>query len=123
LFSGLLLEQSASLPGSTPASSALFFRVRSRAFRAASRARAALIAFSITARATPGFSSRNSESFSLTTLSTAPLTSLLPSLVLVCPSNCGSRIFTEITAVRPSRTSSPESPSMPPFLKSPALRA
>jgi hypothetical protein len=27
---------------------------------------------------------------------------------LVCPSNCGSESFTETTAVRPSRTSSPE---------------
>ena len=36
-----------------------------------------------------------------------PWTSPLPSLVLVCPSNCGSCTFTLITAVRPSRTSSP----------------
>jgi len=36
-----------------------------------------------------------------------PLTSLLPSLVLVWPSNCGSGIFTLSMAVRPSRTSSP----------------
>ena len=38
---------------------------------------------------------------------TAPLTSLLPSLVLVWPSNWGSATFTLITAVRPSRKSSP----------------
>ena len=31
----------------------------------------------------------------------------LPSLVFVWPSNCGSVSFAEITAVRPSRTSSP----------------
>ena len=54
-----------------------------------------------------GFSSRNAPSFSLTIASTMPLTSLLPSLVLVCPSNCGCGILTLMTAVRPSRTSSP----------------
>ncbi len=32
----------------------------------------------------------------------------LPSLVFVWPSNCGSASLTEMTAVRPSRTSSPE---------------
>lgn len=37
-----------------------------------------------------------------------PLTSLLPSLPLVWPSNWGLGTFTERTAVRPSRTSSPE---------------
>ena len=36
-----------------------------------------------------------------------PFTSLLPSLVFVCPSNCGSGTFTLMIAVRPSRTSSP----------------
>ncbi len=30
-------------------------------------------------------------------------------MVLVCPSNCGSRTLTESTAVSPSRTSSPDS--------------
>ena len=30
-----------------------------------------------------------------------------PSFVFVCPSNCGFRSFTEMTAARPSRTSSP----------------
>ena len=38
---------------------------------------------------------------------TKPLTSELPSLVLVWPSNWGSPSFTEMTATRPSRTSSP----------------
>jgi hypothetical protein len=33
----------------------------------------------------------------------------LPSFVFVWPSNCGSVSFTDSTAVRPSRTSSPES--------------
>ena len=36
-----------------------------------------------------------------------PFTSVLPSLVLVWPSNCGRGIFTLMTAVRPSRMSSP----------------
>jgi len=58
-------------------------------------------------RATGGFSSKKVRSPSPTVLSTMPLTSLLPSLVLVWPSNWGSCIFTEMTAVRPSRTSSP----------------
>ena len=36
-----------------------------------------------------------------------PRTSVLPSLVLVCPSNSGSGTFTDSTAVRPSRMFSP----------------
>ena len=40
-------------------------------------------------------------------LSTRPLTSVFPSLVFVCPSNCGSPSFTEMTAASPSRMSSP----------------
>ncbi len=51
-------EQSASLPGSTAPSSPDFLRTRSRALRAASRARAALAAFSMMARPTGGCSSR-----------------------------------------------------------------
>ncbi len=39
--------------------------------------------------------------------STMPLTSVFPSLVLVWPSNCGCGILTLMTAVRPSRMSSP----------------
>ena len=46
-------------------------------------------------------------SASPSTADTWPATSLLPSFVFVCPSNCGSRSFTLITAVSPSRTSSP----------------
>ena len=38
---------------------------------------------------------------------TNDLASVLPSLVLVWPSNCGSASFTWMIAVRPSRTSSP----------------
>ena len=39
---------------------------------------------------------------------TIPVTSELPSSPLVWPLNCGSGTFTEITAVSPSRKSSPE---------------
>ena len=43
-----------------------------------------------------------------TAVCTWPLTSALPSLAFVWPSNCGSVSLTLTTAVRPSRTSSPE---------------
>ena len=102
-------EQSASLPGRTAPSSPDFLRTRSRALRAASRARAALAAFSMMARPTGGCSSRKLPRCSLTTDLTMPSTSELPSLVLVCPSNCGSRTLMCSTQVSPSRTSSPES--------------
>ena len=104
----LRLEQSASLPGRTPVSRADFFRVRSRALRAASRALAACTAFSMIRRADEGFSSSHVPSLSLIRLSTIPRTSLFPSFVLVCPSNWGSSTLTESTATRPSRTSSPD---------------
>ena len=45
---------------------------------------------------------------SVTTFWTMPLMSALPSLAFVCPSNWGSVSLTLMTAVRPSRTSSPE---------------
>ena len=54
-------EQSASLPGNPPPVSALL-RTVSRALRAASRARAAVIAFSKTFFATGGFVSKKSIS-------------------------------------------------------------
>ena len=104
---GSRTEQSASLPGSVEFSSADLRRVRSRALRAASRARAASTALRIAWRASAGFSSRNSASPLLTAACTKPSTGGLPSLVFVWPSNCGSAIFTEMIAVRPSRTSSP----------------
>ena len=40
--------------------------------------------------------------------SAIPFTSLLPSFVFVCPSNCGFPSFTEMTQVSPSFRSSPE---------------
>ncbi len=101
------MEQSASLPGSVLPSSRPLRRVRSRALRAALRARAALIAFSTIWRPSLGFSSRNSASFSLTVTATSVAISVLPSLVLVWPSNCGFLSLTETSAVRPSRMSSP----------------
>ena len=60
------------------------------------------------ARASLGFSSRNSASLALTTDSTKPAMPGLPSLVFVCPSNCGSWSLALMTAVRPSRMSSPQ---------------
>ena len=99
--------QSASLPGRVEFSSADLRRVRSRALRAAWRARAASTDFETIRRASPGCSSRNSPSLRLTVSLTRPSTGGLPSFVFVWPSNCGSASFTEITAVRPSRTSSP----------------
>ena len=73
-------------------------------------------------RASAGFSSRYSPSLRLTVSSTRPRIGGLPSLVLVWPSNCGSWSLTEITAVRPSRTSSPARLSSFSFSR-PLLRA
>ena len=75
--------------------------------RAASRARAASSTFWTMRFAACGFSSKKAESRSFIRLSTMPLTSELPSLPFVCPSNCGFGTFTLMTAVRPSRVSSP----------------
>src|SRR5438309_332815 len=84
--------QSASLPGSVLLSSAPLRRTRSRALRAASRARAASMTLLMMRLATDGCSSRKAPSLSLTIASTMPLTSVLPSFVLVCPSDCGRRL-------------------------------
>ena len=98
--------QSASLPGSDvlPSSD---LRVRSRACRAAIRARAAWLALLMISLASPGLRSNQSRRWSLHAFWTNDLASVLPSLVLVWPSNCGSASLTETIAVRPSRTSSP----------------
>jgi len=61
-FVGSSSLQSASLPGSPEFSSRPFLRVISRALRAASRARAAMIDLSRIFRTTSGFSSKNSDS-------------------------------------------------------------
>ena len=99
--------QSASLPGRPARSSAPLRRVISRARRAASRARAASIILPTTILASDGFSSRYSLSSSFICCSTADFTSEETSLSLVCEENFGSGTFTETTAIRPSRASSP----------------
>ena len=66
------------------------------------------MAFSRIALPTVGFSSKNSASFSVTTAFTSVRISLLPSLALVWPSNWASVSLTEMTQVKPSRQSSPE---------------
>ena len=63
--------------------------------------------------ASPGLRSNQSASHSLQTFCTKLFTSVLPSLVLVWPSNCGLASLTEMIAARPSRMSSPESFSSP----------
>ena len=104
---GLLEEQSANFPGRLEISKPDFLRVTSRARLAATRALAAKIPFSTIRLAICGFSIRKSEKASLKRRLVILTTSLFPSLVLVCPSNCGFGCLTEITAVNPSRTSSP----------------
>ena len=111
-WAGSLAWQSASFPGRFATSRAPLRRVSSFAFLAASRALAASVALVTILRPTEGFSSRKAPSISLTMTSTMPLISLLPSLVLVCPSNWGSGSLTEITAASPSRISSPDSPTL-----------
>lgn len=59
--------------------------------------------------ASVGLRSNQSASHSFDTRWTNDLTSVLPSLVLVWPSNCGSETLTETIAARPSRMSSPDS--------------
>ena len=62
-------------------------------------------------RPSAGFCSNQSLSLSLTTCWVNERASVLPSLVLVWPSNCGSASLIEMIAVSPSRMSSPESRS------------
>ena len=100
--------QSASFPGREAESSTLLRLVSSRALRAASRARLAVMHFSTMVLAWAGFSARYSLSLSATAPSTRGRMSALPSFVLVWPSNWGSSSFTEMMAVKPSRMSSPE---------------
>ena len=87
---------------------AVLRRMDSRAFLAASRARLAVRALSRIIRPTWGFSSRKISSFSETMLLTRVRILLLPSFALVWPSNWASVSLTEMTQVRPSRQSSPE---------------
>ena len=107
LAAGSRSEQSASLPGREFSLRIPLRRTSSRALRAASRARAASVILPTIFLAVVGSSSRAMANCSLTICSTRPLTSELPSFILVWPSNWGWGIFTLITANRPSRTSSP----------------
>ena len=81
--------------------------MRSRACLAAMRAFAADWDFCTIRLASAGCSSSHSANWAFTVVSTSERIEALPSLVLVWPSNCGSRSFTEMIAIRPSRTSSP----------------
>ena len=99
--------QSESFPARPYDSTAPLRFTASAAFRAASRARCSITDFSTMRFAIAGVSSKNSLSDSWTMLLTRPSTSLLPSFVLVCPSNCGCNNLTAMTIVRPPRTSSP----------------
>ena len=80
--SGSLIWQSANFFAMPPPNAPLR-RVRSRALRAAWRARAAEIAFMMICFASVGFSSRNSASRAFTVCSTKPRTQGLPSFVFV----------------------------------------
>ena len=99
--------QSANLPGKPPPAIGLLRCTLSRALRAATRAVAAKMTLSTMSLASCGCSSRYMVRASPTACCTAPATSLFPSLVLVCPSNCGSATLMLMTAVSPSRKSSP----------------
>ena len=74
-------------------------RVDSRALRAAIRAAAAWIAFWMMSRPSRGCASSQWPNASVMARCTKPLTSELPSLVLVWPSNWGSPSLTEMTAI------------------------
>src|SRR5699024_12587085 len=95
LISASRYEQSDNLPGKFEISKAPLRRVTSRAFFAAIRAREAIIPFSTIILAIEGFSNKNLENDSLNIESVIERTSLLPSFVFVCPSNCGSECLTE----------------------------
>ena len=88
-------------------SSSVLLRMTSRAFLAAIRACEAAIAFLTILFPSVGFSSNQSARRSFVARCTRVLISGLPSLPFVCPSNCGSRIRTEMMATIPSRMSSP----------------
>ena len=88
--------------------SPLRLRARSRALRAAMRAAAACIDLRAMSLPSVGFASNHAPSCSLTSFCTKVFASVLPSLALVWPSNCGSPSLIDTIAVRPSRMSSPE---------------
>ena len=102
-----VLVQSFNLSGIPAPASAVLRRTALRAFFAAMRACAAATAFLTMRFASVGFSCNHSSSFELVSFCTNERMETLPSLALVWPSNCGSRNFTAIIAVMPSRMSSP----------------
>ena len=113
LFAGSRSWQSASLPGSDDSSSAPLRCTISRALRAASRARDASSAFVMIVARVLGVAARGTApSFSLTTAETAVATSDETSLSLAWFEYFGSPTLTEMTAVRPSRRSSPDRPPL-----------
>ena len=71
------------------------------------RALAAAMPLATMRFASAGCSSSHVENCAFIVVSTSERIEALPSLVLVCPSNCGSRSLTEMMAVSPSRMSSP----------------
>ena len=99
--------QSASLPGKVIPSKAPLRKTESLAALAAFLALRAKTTFWIMARASSGFSSRKAEKASPKTVVTIPCASTEPNFALVWPSNWISLSFIEMTAVSPSRTSSP----------------
>ena len=99
--------QSANFPGKPAMSNVVLRRVISRARRAASRALAASMILPAINFAICGFSNKNSCNFSFIVDSTSGLTSDETSLSFVCDENFGSGTFTDKTAVKPSRASSP----------------
>ncbi len=101
------LEQSASFPGKVKPSMTPLRRIVSRAILAALRALAASTHLPMIASASLGCSSRKIRKLSPMIASTAVRASVLPSLDLVWPSNCGSLILIEIMVFKPSRASSP----------------
>ena len=106
-FSGLLEEQSDNFPGKVKPSKAPFLKTESLAALAAKRALAETKHLPIIASASFGCSSKHSSKPLEKTFSVTGLTSVLPSLALVWPSNWGSGTLTLTIAVNPSRTSSP----------------
>ena len=115
-------EQSANLPGNEFEPRTVFRWTISRALRAAWRACAAKITLATIWRASFGCSSNQDSNISDIADETAPETSPFPNFVFVWPSNWGSATFTEITAVNPSRKSSPAI-SIFNFSKAPDLSA
>ncbi len=112
-----VLRQSASLAGSDEDSRAVLRRWVSLCIRALIRDFISEVTFSRSSAACC-FSgrlldSRRAVSSFSTTRATMARTALVPSTSLVCPSNCGSASRTVTTAVRPARTSSFSSLSVP----------